>query len=92
VPGKIVAMIGHLHGHGVAIETTNESIGGQSICTSLATLDPMDVHRVLAMSTCTGDPLAVVQQGQIVRLHSMYNSTHSADDVMGIMLAYISSG
>jgi hypothetical protein len=24
-----------------------------------------------------------------VRLHSQYNSTHAADDVMGIMLGYI---
>jgi len=28
VPGDIVAMLGHLHGHGVAIEATNESRGG----------------------------------------------------------------
>jgi hypothetical protein len=89
VPGKVVAMIGHLHGHGVAIEATNESRGGMSICKSTATLDPMDVHSVLSMSTCTGDPLAVVGQGETVRLHSMYDSPHPADDVMGIMLGYI---
>jgi hypothetical protein len=89
VPGKVVAMIGHLHGHGVAIEATNESQGGASICKSTATLDPMDVHSVLAMSTCTGDPLAVVATGETVRLHSMYDSPHPADDVMGIMLGYI---
>jgi hypothetical protein len=89
VPGKVVAMIGHLHGHGVAVEATNESRGGQSICRSVATLDPNDVHSVLSMSTCTGDPLARVRQGDIVRLHSEYNSSHPADDVMGIMLGYI---
>jgi hypothetical protein len=89
VPGKVVAAIGHLHGHGVAIEATNESQGGSSICKSTATLDPMDVHRVLAMSTCTGDPLARVHQGNLVRLHSMYQSPHPADDVMGIMLLYV---
>jgi hypothetical protein len=49
----------------------------------------MDVHSVSAMSTCTGDPLARVSSGQTVRLHSIYNSTHPADDVMGIMLGYI---
>jgi hypothetical protein len=43
----------------------------------------------LAMSTCTGDPLATIRQGDIVRLHSEYNSTHPANDVMGIMLGYI---
>jgi Stress up-regulated Nod 19 len=89
VPGKVIAAIGHLHGHGVAIEATNESQGGASICKSVATLDPLDVHSVLAMSTCTGHPLAHVRQGETVRLHSMYQSSHAADDVMGIMLAYI---
>jgi hypothetical protein len=89
VPGKVVAMLGHVHGHGIAVEATNESRGGASICRSEATLDPTDVHSVLAMSTCTGDPVATVSQGQTVRLHSEYNSTHAADDVMGIMLGYI---
>jgi hypothetical protein len=55
----------------------------------VATLDAMDVHSVLSMSTCTADPLAHVHQGQVVRLHSMYQSSHPADDVMGIMLTYI---
>jgi hypothetical protein len=41
---------------------------------------------VLKMSTCIGDPLAVIKSGEVVRLHSEYNSTHAADDVMGIML------
>jgi hypothetical protein len=41
------------------------------------------------MSTCTGDPLARVRQGETVRLHSMYQSSHPADDVMGIMLMWI---
>ena len=89
VPGKVVAAIGHQHGNGVAVEATNESQGGTSICKSVATLDPMDMHRVLAMSTCTGDPLARVRLGEVVRLHSMYQSPVPADDVMGIMLAYI---
>jgi hypothetical protein len=89
VPGKVVAMLGHVHGHGIAVEATNESKGGASICRSGATLDPNDLHSVLAMSTCTGDPLATVNTGQIVRLHSEYQSSHPADDVMGIMLGYI---
>jgi hypothetical protein len=90
VPGRIVAMIGHLHGHGVAIEArkgTQED--GELICRSDATLDPMDPHRVLSMGTCVGDPVATVASGEVVRLHSMYQSSHPADDVMGIMLGYI---
>ncbi len=89
VPGKVVAMLGHVHGHGVAVEATNESRGGASICRSVATLDPTNVHSVAAMSTCVGDPLATLAQGNVVRLHSEYNSSHAADDVMGIMLGYI---
>jgi hypothetical protein len=89
VPGNVVAMLGHVHGHGIAVEATNESKGGASICRSTATLDPNDVHSVLAMSTCTGDPLATISTGQTVRLHSEYQSAHAADDVMGIMLGYI---
>jgi len=88
VPGDVVAMLGHIHGHGVAVEATDESRGGRSICKSVSTLDPMDAHRVLAMSTCTGD-LGRLQSGDVVRLHSMYNSTHAANDVMGIMIGYI---
>jgi len=50
----------------------------------------MEPHMVLSMSTCVGDPLAEpLHSGETVRLHSMYNSTHAADDVMGIMLGYI---
>jgi hypothetical protein len=45
----------------------------------------------MKMSTCVGDPLAELRQGDIVRLHSMYQSAHPADDVMGIMLGYVSS-
>jgi hypothetical protein len=33
--------------------------------------------------------VAVIGAGQIVRLHSIYDSSHPADDVMGIMLAYV---
>jgi Stress up-regulated Nod 19 len=86
VPGKVVAALGHVHGHGIAVEATR---GGTSICRSTATLDPTDVHNVLGMSTCAGDPLPRIRSGQTVRLHSEYNSTHAADDVMGIMLMYV---
>jgi hypothetical protein len=89
VPGKVVAMFGHVHGHGIAVEATNESKAGQSICRSVATLDPNDIHSVMSMSTCMADPLATIKWGQTVRLHSEYNSSHAATDVMGIMLGYI---
>jgi hypothetical protein len=93
VPGKVVAAFGHLHGHGVSIiATKGVSDSGHNvgvICKSDAKLDPNDVHSVLKMGTCTGDPLARLGSGNLVRLHSIYNSTHPADDVMGIMFLYI---
>jgi Stress up-regulated Nod 19 len=86
--GKVIAAVGHMHGHWAAVEATNESRAGGSICRSDAKLHPTDVHRILSMSTCTGDPMAVVRRGEIV-LPSMYQSSHVADDVTGIMLMYI---
>jgi Stress up-regulated Nod 19 len=90
VPGKVVAALGHVHGHGIAVEATNRS-GRKSICRSEATLDPNSVHNVLAMSTCPPQPIkwSELDTGQTVRLHSEYQSSHAADDVMGIMLMYI---
>src|ERR687897_835527 len=51
---------------------------------SVARLDPDDHHSVQSMSTCSGDPLARIAQGDIVRLHSEYHSSDAANDVMGI--------
>jgi Stress up-regulated Nod 19 len=91
VPGDVMTAVGHVHGHGKAVEATNESRGGASICKSVATPDPMDAHRILSMSTCTAnpEPIARLAQGEVVRLHSMYESPLPTDDVMGIMLMYI---
>lgn len=89
VPGDVVTMLGHVHGHGIAVEATNESRGGASICRSVAEPDPHDPHHVRAMSTCVGDPIASVSRGEVVRLHSEYHSPMEMHDVMGIMLAYI---
>jgi hypothetical protein len=86
VPGKIVTMLGHQHAHGVYIEAVNDSEGGSSICRSDAT---MEDHHITNMTSCVGDPVAIVQGGQTVTIHSVYDSPHAADDVMGIMLAYI---
>ena len=87
VPGRVVAMLGHVHGHGIAVEATK---GGKSICRSVATLEEGNPHEVLAMSTCRKDALAVLSYGNRVTLHSEYNSTHPANDVMGIMLGWVS--
>jgi hypothetical protein len=89
VPGEVVAAGGHIHGHGVAVEATDETRGGASICKSVGTTDPQDVHNVLNMTTCSGRHLASLNRGDVVRLHSTYQSAHAASDVMGIMLLYV---
>jgi hypothetical protein len=86
VPGRVVAMLGHVHGHGVAVEATR---GKKTICRSEASLNPSDTHEVMAMSTCVKDPLAVLSAGNKVTLHSQYQATHPVTDAMGIMLAWI---
>jgi hypothetical protein len=89
VPGELVTMIGHQHGHGVAVEATNESRGGALLCRSETKTDPADPHRVLEMAPCGATLPATLHRYETVRLHSIYNSTHPAYDVMGIMLGYI---
>ena len=55
VRGAVVSAVGHVHGHGVAVEATNES---QAALPSAGRTPAwtMDSHRVMSMSTCTGDP------------------------------------
>jgi hypothetical protein len=95
VPGRIVAIGGHIHDEGVRIEATNQSTG-QSICNSVAGygetpeyIDMMGRARLSSMSRCIADPVATVSRGQTVRVHSVYNATQPHDDVMGIMIGYI---
>ncbi len=41
------------------------------------------------MSSCVGDPVATVAEGDVLTIDSYYDSPHRDDTVMGIMLAYI---
>ena len=83
-----MAAIGHLHGHGVAIEATKREPGRRVDLQVGGHARPLDVHSVMSM-TCTGNPVATIRQGDLVRLHNMYQSSHPATDVMGIMLLYV---
>jgi hypothetical protein len=93
VEGKVVAIGGHLHEGGQYIEATNlrttpkVTTDDEDICRSDAQYD--EKGHLVSMGVCTGDPLAYVDLGDIVQLHSVYNSPEPRDDVMGIMLAYI---
>ena len=97
VPGRIVAIGGHVHseGHGVRIEATNQTTG-QSICNSVGAygqapdyIDMMGEPWLSSMSRCIANPVATVASGNRVRIHSIYNSPEPMDDVMGIMIAFI---
>ncbi|MGH9034216.1 MAG: hypothetical protein ACRD0O_00500 [Acidimicrobiia bacterium] len=41
------------------------------------------------MSTCAWDGLGTVREGETLDLESVYNASEAADDVMGIMVAYV---
>jgi len=90
VPGKVVSAIGHVHGHGKAVEATYGPDPEQpiySICRSEAM--PMDSHDIETMTPCVGD-LGTLSAGQTVQLHSEYNEMAPAlNNVMGIMLMYV---
>ena len=96
VPGRVVAIGGHVHteGMGMGIEATNETTG-QSICNSVATyggpgyVDMMGMEWISDMSRCIAEPVATVARGDRVRIHSEYHSPEPRDDVMGIMIGYI---
>lgn len=98
VPGKVVAAAGHIHDHGVNIELSNESTGGNVFCNSVAGFGgpgyttPDGRSHVSSMSTCVGNPVTTIAKGQKVRLHAIYNvpSTHEPlDDAMGIAMMYV---
>lgn len=97
VPGDVVAIGGHVHDDGVRIEATNETTG-ESICDSVAGyggspeyIDMQGRERISSMSRCIEDPVASISQGDTVRIHSIYDTDHAHDDVMGIMIAYVDS-
>lgn len=89
--GRIVALGGHLHDDGIAIKLTNKSRGGRQICRAVAGYgsDPAYAGHIESMRGCIGDPLATFRTGELVRLHSTYDSSAMQHDVMGIMLGYL---
>jgi hypothetical protein len=90
--GNVVAVGGHLHNDGRKISATNETTGG-TICTSRASYGSHGTEVMLdGMGTCARDPLAHISAGDVIRLHSEYNSPTVQSDVMGIMLGYVDVG
>lgn len=88
--GNVVAVGGHVHDNGISITLSNATRGEQ-ICESVAGFgtDPQYRGHIESMSTCVGDPVATVAEGDVLAIDSYYDSPHRDDTVMGIMLAYI---
>lgn len=79
VPGRVVFASGHQHDDGVRVEASR---GSTSICNSVAGYgeDPAYLDHLSSMSTCAGN-LATLARGDVVRLHSIYDSPASQFDV-----------
>jgi hypothetical protein len=94
--GKLIAAAGHIHDYGVREELTNKSKSEALLCNSIAGyggtgyVTPDGMEHISSMSVCTGNPIATVNKGEILRLHTIYNNMMEmpAEDVMGIMIAY----
>jgi hypothetical protein len=97
--GRLIAMAGHIHDHGVKDELTNQSSSEELICSSVARSGETEAYvspegrlSISSMSTCIGNPVATISSGQTLRLHVQYEVPvgHPAiDDAMGIMLGFI---
>jgi hypothetical protein len=88
--GDIVVAAGHVHDQGVSITLSNAT-RNEVICESVAGYSSGSHHEghLESMSTCTGDPLATVHEGDDLMIDSYYHSAMPDDTVMGIMIAYL---
>jgi hypothetical protein len=88
--GRVVGTGGHVHDGGISITLSN-STTGQRMCTSYAGYGrkPEFMGAVESMSICAHDRIGSVRAGEDLLLDTYYNMKASADDVMGIMIAYI---
>lgn len=90
--GRLVSIGGHVHNDGIRIELTNRT-RGESICNSVAGYGtiPEYMGNIESMTGCTGEPVATIRAGDVLRLHSIYDSPGEQHDVMGIMVGYVAS-
>ncbi len=90
ITGRIVWTAGHVHDGGIRTTLTNASTG-RHVCTAWAGYGtkPAYMGTIESMSTCAWDALGTVREGETLDLESVYNASEAADDVMGIMVAYV---
>jgi hypothetical protein len=87
---RVVAIGGHVHDFGRWIEATDET-RGKRLCRSVAGYGtkPAYMGHLESMTTCRGRRVGTVRKGDLIRLHSVYDSPEPMDDVMGIMIGYL---
>jgi hypothetical protein len=90
VTGRIVATAGHVHDGGVRTTLTNQTTR-QHLCTSWAGWGKKSAFQgsIESMSGCTWDRVGTVQKGEVLDLETVYNSSKSVPDAMGIMMAFV---
>ena len=90
ITGRIIWTAGHVHDGGVRTTLTNAT-SGRHLCTAWAGYGtkPAYMGTIESMSTCAWDALGTVREGETLDLESVYNASEAADDVMGIMVAYV---
>jgi hypothetical protein len=90
ITGRIIWTAGHVHDGGVRTTLTNATTGSH-VCTAWAGYGtkPAYMGTIESMSTCAWDALGTVREGETLDLESVYNASEAADDVMGIMVAYV---
>ncbi|MEX2539933.1 MAG: hypothetical protein WD646_14900 [Actinomycetota bacterium] len=88
--GRIVGAGGHVHNGGISITLSNAT-KGELMCTSLAGYGtkPAYMGSVESMSICQHDRIGTVRAGEDLLLDTYYNMSAAANDVMGIMIAYV---
>ena len=90
ITGRIVATAGHVHDGGVRTTLTNHTTR-QHLCTSWAGWGKNSAFQgsIESMSGCTWDRVGTVQKGEVLDLETVYNSSKSVPDAMGIMMAFV---
>lgn len=88
--GRIVSTGGHVHDGGIKTVLRNESTDTE-ICTSWAGYGTKTEYEgtIESMSGCVWDAVGTVRGGEVLGIHSYYDSAFPVDDAMGIMLAYV---
>ena len=88
--GRVVFTGGHVHNGGLYDDLANQTTG-EHLCKSTAGYGTKAAYQgsIESMSTCVWDRLGAVRSGDVLMMHTVYDSPEARSDVMGIMIAYV---